>query len=127
MNGMKKIVLLGTILLIIAGLVVVALKGFNVSLFYKQHEEININVGKEINYSDLNSICKETFNNKKFEIRMMEIFNDSVNIRVDNTITDEEKTNLVNKINEKYGTELATSNLTVNKNFNIRIRDLIRP
>lgn len=127
MNGMKKILLLGTILLIIAGLVVVALKGFNVSLFYKQHEEININVGKEINYTDINSICKEVFNNKKFEIRMMEIFNDSVNIRVENTITDDEKASLVSKINEKYGTEIDPVALTVNKNFNIRIRDLIRP
>ena len=127
MNGMKKILLLGTILLIIAGLVVVALKGFNVSLFYKQHEEININVGKEINYTDINSICKEVFNNKKFEIRMMEIFNDSVNIRVENTITDDEKASLVSKINEKYGTEIDSVALTVNKNFNIRIRDLIRP
>lgn len=127
MNGMKKILLLGTILLIIAGLVVVALKGFNVSLFYKQHEEININVGKEISYTDINSICKEVFNNKKFEIRMMEIFNDSVNIRVENTITDDEKASLVSKINEKYGTEIDSVALTVNKNFNIRIRDLIRP
>ena len=127
MSGMKKIILLGTILLIISGLIVVALKGFNVALFYKQHEEININVGKEINYLDINSICKEVFNNKKFEVRMMEIFNDSVNIRVENTITDDEKANLVSKINEIYQTELDASKLSINKNSNIRIRDLIRP
>ena len=126
-DGVKKIVLLGMILLIVAGLVVVALKGFSVALFYKQHEEININVGKEINYSDMNDICKEIFNGKKYEIHMMELFNDSVNVRVENTITDEEKTNLVNKINEKYGTNIDTSSLSINKNANIRIRDLIRP
>ena len=89
--------------------------------------EININVGKEINYLDINSICKEVFNNKKFEVRMMEIFNDSVNIRVENTITDDEKANLVSKINEIYQTELDASKLSINKNSNIRIRDLIRP
>ena len=126
-DGINKIVLLGIILLIVAGLVVVALKGFSVSLFYKQHEEININVGKEITFEEMNNICKEVFENKKYEVRMMELFNDSVNIRVENTITDDEKTNLVNKINEKYETQIEASALTVNKNSNIRIRDIIRP
>ena len=32
-DGVKKIILLGMILLIVAGLVVVALKGFSVALF----------------------------------------------------------------------------------------------
>ena len=126
-DGVKKIILLGMILLIVAGLVVVALKGFSVALFYKQHEEININVGKEINYKDLKGICDEVFNGKKYEIRMIELFSDSINVRVENTITDEEKNNLINKINEKYETKLEASTLTVNKNANIRIRDLIRP
>ena len=47
LSGMKKIVLLGLILIIVAGAVVVALKGFNVSLIYEQHETIKLVIGKK--------------------------------------------------------------------------------
>lgn len=126
LSGSKKILLLGIILLIVAGVVVVLLKGFNVSLFYRQHEELNIVIGKEVNIKDINGICKEVFGNKSFIVRSVELFDDSISIRAE-SITNEEKSELVNKINEKYSTELVAEDLTVNENPNIRIRDLIRP
>ena len=126
LSGSKKILLLGIILLIVAGVVVVLLKGFNVSLFYRQHEELNIVIGKEVNIKDINGICKEVFGNKSFIVRSVELFDDSISIRAE-SITNEEKSELVNKINEKYSTELVAEDLTVNENPNIRIRYLIRP
>lgn len=65
LSGTKKILLLGLILIIIAGIVVVALKGVNVSLLYEQHESVNLVVGKEIDINDIKDICKEVFNNKE--------------------------------------------------------------
>ena len=126
LSGSKKIVLLGLILLIIAGIVVVALKGFNVDLMLEQHEEMNIVIGKEINVKEVKNICKEVFKNKQTIIRTVDLFNDSVNISVE-SITDEEKSELVNKFNEKYETELSVEGLTVYTVSNVRIRDLIRP
>ncbi len=125
-SGSKKIVLLGLILLIIAGIVVVALKGFNVDLMLEQHEAINIVIGKEINIKDVKEICKEVFKNKQTIIRTVDLFNDSFNIGVE-SITDEEKNELINKLNEKYGTELKIEELNVYTVSNVRIRDLIRP
>lgn len=125
-NGSKKIILLGLILLIIAGIVVVSLKGFNVSLILEQHEEVNVVLGKEINISDIKNICNEVFKDKKVVVRTVDLFNDSVNISLKN-ITDEEKNELVNKLNEKYETELTVESLTVASVSNVRIRDLIRP
>lgn len=125
-SGSKKIILLGLILLIIAGAVVVALKGFNVSLILEQHEAINIVIGKEVNIVDIKNICKEVFKDKKVIVRTVDLFNDSVNISLQ-TITDEEKSELVNKINEKYGTEINAEELTVSTISNVRIRDLVRP
>lgn len=125
-NGSKKIILLGLILLIIAGIVVVSLKGFNVSLMLEQHEEVNVVLGKEININDIKNICNEVFKDKKVVIRTVDLFNDSVNISLKN-ITDEEKNELVNKLNEKYGIELTVESLTVSSVSNVRIRDLIRP
>lgn len=126
LSGIKKILLLGLILLIIAGIVVVALKGFNVSLTCKQHESISLYIGKEINMNDVKTICKDVFGNKNFILRDVELFNDSFSISVE-TITNEEKEELINKINEKYGTNFSAENVKVNTNSNIRIRDLVKP
>lgn len=126
LNGIEKILLLGIILVIIAGVVVVALKGFNVSLLFEQHENIKLVIGKEININDVKDICKDVFKDKKAVVREMEMFNDAVNIDVE-TITDEEKQNLVNKINEKYGTDFTVETINIKTNANIRLRDIVRP
>lgn len=126
LSGSKKIILLGLILLIVAGITIIVLKGFNVSLMYQQHEAINVVVGKEINKNDINLICKEVFKNKTFVVRTIDFFNDSVNINVE-SITDDEKNELVSKLNEKYGTSLNIDSLNISTIANIRIRDIARP
>ncbi len=126
LSGFKKILLLGITLLIVAGIVVVALRGINVSLILQKHDAINLLVGKEVSITDIENICREVFGDKKVIIRKLELFNDSVNI-VAESITDEEKTNLINKINEKYQTEFTVENTEVQTISNIRVRDLIRP
>ena len=125
LNENKKIVILGLILLIVAGMIVVALKGFNVSLMLSKHESINFTIGKEFNIKDVESICKEVFNDKKFVIRKVELFDDAVNINA-LSITDDEKQNLVNKMNEKYETSYTADDINVSNISNIRIRDLIK-
>lgn len=126
LNGIEKILLLGIILVIIAGVVVVALKGFNVSLLFEQHENIKLVIGKEININDVKDICRDVFKDKKAIVRKMEVFNDAVNIDVE-SITDEEKQNLVSKVNEKYGTEFTVETINIKTNANIRLRDIVRP
>ena len=120
LSGTKKILLLGLILIIIAGIVVVALKGVNVSLLYEQHESVNLVVSKEININDIKD------NNKEVLVRKLELFDDAVNINVE-SMTDEEKQNLVAKVNEKYGTEFTVESINVNVNPKVRIRDIVRP
>lgn len=126
LDGSKKIILLGLILLIIAGIVVVALKGFKVDMLYQQHVSMDILVGKEINLEEFNQICKDVFGSKKYVVRYVETFGDSVNISVE-SITDEEKQNLIDKVNEKYGTSITVNSVDVLNNPNIRLRDLVRP
>lgn len=126
LDGYKKLLLLGIILLILAGIVVVALKGVKVSLKLQQHEAIVVKIGKQVELKDIEEICKDTFENKKYIVRSVEMFEDSADIIVE-SITDEEKEKLVNKINEKYETALTVQDLTVNSNSNIRIRDIVRP
>lgn len=126
LSGYKKILLLGVILVIIAGIFVVALKGVNVSLKLQQHESIIVKIGKSIELNDIKEICSNVFENKSCIVKSVEMFNDSADIVVE-SITDEEKQELVNKINEKYETELTLEDLTIKSNSNIRIRDIVTP
>lgn len=126
LSGTKKILLLGLILIIVAGIVVVALKGVNVSLLFEQHESVNLIIGKEVNIKDINDMCKEVFKDKKVIVRKVELFDDAVNINVE-SMTDEEKQSVIEKVNEKYGTEFSAETISVKSNPKVRIRDIVRP
>lgn len=125
LKGSKKIILLGIILLIVAGIVVVALKGFKVSLTLQKHESLNIVVGKEITLKDAKEICEDVFGNKRFVVKHLDRFEDAINVRVE-SITNEEKVDLVKKINEKYEVNIEAANVAVKFNSNIRIRDILK-
>ena len=125
LNENKKIVILGLILLVIAGIIVVALKGFNVNLMLSQHETIDFVIGKEFNINDIELICKEVFGEKKVVLRKVELFDDAINISVI-SITDDEKQNFIDKMNEKYETQYTVEDLTISTVPNVRIRDLIK-
>ena len=122
----KKILILGLILLIIAGIVVVLLKGFNVDLMLESHEEITYKLDTEYELKDIESICKEVFGSKKVIIKEVEFFKDAVAINV-SSATDEEKAKLVEKMNEKYGETKTVEDLSIDTIPNVRIRDWINP
>lgn len=122
----KKIVILGLILLIIAGLIVVSLKGFQVSLMFGKHESVELKVGKEIDIKIVQEICDQIFDNQKYVIKELEVFGDSFQLNI-KSITDDEKTNLINQVNEKFQTQKTVDDLKVHSVSNRRIRDVIKP
>ena len=124
LSGNKKIILLGMILLIIAGIVVVALKGVKVSLTLQQHEAINIYVGKNIEIKEIKDICKEVLGKKAFTLRRIDVFNDAVTLNIE-SITNEEKEAIISKISEKYGIEMNENNISDRTISNVRVRDMV--
>lgn len=126
LSGSKKIILLGIILLIIAGIVVVALKGVKVSLVLQQHEEINIYVGKPTELKEMKSVCKEVFGDKQFVLMDIDTFNDAYSINVE-SFTNEEKQALLTKVNEKFEVELTEEDISEKTLSNIRVRDMVKP
>ena len=123
---MKKISILGLCLLILAGIVVVLFRGFNVNFLLEQHEVVEFVIGKDFDLADVEAICKEVFGNKKVVLRKIEVFNDSVGINV-SSITNEEKENLINKLNEKFGTTKDVADVEVKTVAKVRIRDWVKP
>ena len=126
LKGNKKILLLGMVLLIVAGIIVVALKGFKVSLILQKHESISLIIGKEVVLDDIEKICKDAFGNKKFVVKTVDRFSDAINIRVE-SITNEEKDKIAKSLNEKYGTTFTGTGISVHSNSNVRMRDIIKP
>lgn len=126
LSGSKKIILLGIILLIVAGIVVVALKGVKVSLVLQQHEEINVYIGKPTDIKDMKNICKEVFGDKRFVVRDLDVFSDAYSINVESVIN-EEKDALISKINEKFGVEITLDDISEKTVSNIRVRDIVKP
>lgn len=122
---MKNKLFIGLAVVILIGIIVVAAFGFNVDYEYKHHSLIDINIGKEFNISDIKVITDEVFGKEKVEIQKAGTYSDKVVIKVSN-ISDEQKVNLNNKINEKYGIENKVEDMSVNKISSFRLRDVAK-
>lgn len=123
---MKKIIFIVLAIIIIVGIVLTATIGLNVDIIYKNHEQIKIYIGKEINIKDIEAIAKEVFTKQKIQVEMIESFNDSCAINIEN-VTDEQIELLKKKITEKYGIEDLTNSIERTSIPNLRLRDLIKP
>lgn len=119
-----KIILIA--LVIIAGVVMIAVKGFNFDLKYQDTQRVELYLKTEFNISDIRQITDEVFGNQKVMIQKVEVFEDSVSITT-TSISGEQKNNLITKINEKYGTELTAEDTTVEDIGHTRGRDIIKP
>ncbi len=122
---MNKKLLILSLIIILAGIVVVCLKGFDVDLTYKQHNEIIFRFDSEVNLEDVESICKDVFGNKKVVVKPVELFNDGISINA-SSITEEEKNSLVEKLNEKYNAEKKAEDTEILTIPKVRIRDWFR-
>lgn len=120
METKKKILIVVMAIIIIAGCIVVGVKGFNVSLYLRDHDTLEYIFDQKFEKKDVKSICKEVFGNKKFEVRTREVFDDSVYIIAD-SISDEEEQALLEKLvalyQEKADDEVDTSNEQVVANM----------
>ena len=59
-------------------------------------------------------------------IQAIEVYKDAVSITT-TEISDEQKSNLITKLNEKYGTDISTDDITIEANAHIRGRDIVKP
>lgn len=121
-----KILALFIAIIIIAGIVVTLTMGLNYELRYQETKKIQLYLEKDFEISDIQQITNEVMPNQEVVIQKVEVFEDTVSILAKD-ITDEQKTNLVNKVNEKYGLELSADNTQVTTIPNARGRDIIKP
>lgn len=121
-----NVICLVLVVVIIAGIVVIATAGFNVELSMQKNNRVELYLEKDFEISDIKNIANEVFQNKPTVIQKVEVFGDTVSITT-NEITDEQKQQLVEKVNEKYSLELTADSIEIEKIPNERLRDLINP
>ena len=126
MKVMKRVVSILLICLLIAGIIVIAVKGFNVGLKYSENTQIAINIGKTFEINDIKQITSEVFKGQRVIIQRVELYEDMVQITVKEA-SEGQINELNTKINEKYELENSIDDVEVVQNANIRLRTLIKP
>ena len=121
----KKIIAIAIIaLIIIAGIVVVNIWGFNKELRFEQSQMIDIHVEQEVDKEKVKAIANEVLGMHNM-VQTIEIYQDMVTIRARN-ISQEQKDSIVNKIKDIYEFEQTADKTDINSVPATRIRDLYK-
>lgn len=122
----NKIITIIISLIIILGIIITLTAGFNVNMKTKEHKAVELNIGKEFKIEDLKEITNAVFNGPTVEIEKVEIYGEQVLISTYD-ITEEQKNELVSKINEKFETEIKAEDVTINTVPKANLKDYLTP
>ena len=123
----EKILYIALAIVFIVALIITAVLGLRVDLNYAEANTITFTVGKTINVDKIKEIAENVFDSKNILVQQVELFGDSAIIKTKEEVTDENIADLCTKINEKYETELTTSDFAVSHISNTRLRNVIEP
>lgn len=119
----KKITIAATILIIIIGVVVALTAGFKIELKYRKTQEIAVEIEKSIEIEDIKQIAKDVFGNEVI-VQRLEKETGKVSI-IAEEITEDQRKEIVDKINEKYEVELEADSLEIKNIPPIHIKDML--
>ena len=121
-----KIISLIVYSLVIIGIIVTITVGLNFELKYQEAKKIQLYIGKSFEIKDIKQIAKDALENKEVEIQKVEVYEDTVSILAKD-ITNEQKTTIVNKVNEKYTLDISADQIEIVSIPHTRGRDIIKP
>lgn len=122
----QKIIFVILAVVILAGIVVTCTIGFNFDLRFQDTKKVELYLKNNFEISDIKEIAKETIPDQAVIIQKVEVYEDSVSI-IAKEITEEQKQNLINKINEKYQTEISAEDTEIVSIPHTRGRELLKP
>ena len=126
MSKKSKIISIILVIIFIIAIVLTGIRGLNVDLNYSEGISILFNLDQQFNTKDIEKLAREIWPDGQIIVQKVEVYDETALIKV-SSINDEQLTNLVSKINEKYGLELEQSDFTVQYNSNVQIRDIVKP
>lgn len=121
----KKYIIIAIIaLIILAGIVVVSVRGFNKELRFAQSQRIDIYTEQQVDKSKVKDIANEVLGTENM-LQTVEIYEDMITIRA-RSISEEQKNNIVNKIKESYEFKQTSETTDINTVPATRIRDMYK-
>ena len=112
-------------LVILIGIVLVGIWGYNKELKFEKSQSIDIYVEQKVDESKIKNIVHEALGNANYTVQTVEIYKDMVTIRSEQ-ITEEQKNNIVNKIKENYEFKQTAEETTINTVPATRIIDMYK-
>ena len=143
----NKLILFVLALILLAGIIMVCLKGFRVNLDLRAHNTLKFVFDEKFKMSDVTKICDEVFKDKEYEVRTVEVFSDAVYI-ISPTISENEEKALLEKLDNLYKKEDKNAEENIDENADeqsifdkleegskyklysdskVRIRDIVKP
>lgn len=113
-----------TALIIVVGIIVTIVIGFNKELKYSESQRIDVYVEQEFDISKIKSITNEVLGTNNIA-ETVEMYEDMVTIRA-KSITEEQKNEIVNKIKENYEFKQKTEDTTIEKIPSTKIVDMYK-
>ena len=126
MSKKRKILCVILAVIFIAAIVSTSIRGLKVNISYAEGTTIVFDIGKQFENEDVKKIAKEIWSDSAILVQKVEVYDESVAVKVPG-FTEEQLTNFINKINEKYELELTNTDLTILYNSNEKLRDIVRP
>lgn len=124
-RNIKIIVIAIEALVILAGIVIINIMGFNKELRFSQSERIDVYIENEADKAKVKSIVNEVLGNQNNMVQTVEIYQDMVTIRA-KEITDDQKNDIVNKLKENYEFEQTAEDTTIKTVPATRIVDMYK-
>ena len=121
-----KILVILIAAILIVGSVMLFTKGLAFELKYQDNQKIEMSLGKEFDEKDIREITSEVLGNQPVIIQPIELYKDAVSITT-TQITDEQKNDIVTKVNEKYEANISVDNVKIEEISHVRGRDIIKP
>ena len=121
----KKIIAIAFVaLVILAGIVVINIMGFNKELKFEQSQSFDIYTEQKVDNHKLQETIDEFLGTNNM-VQTIEVYEDMFTIRA-KSITDEQKNNIINKVKESYEFEQKAEETTIETIPSTRIRDMYK-
>ena len=111
-RNIKIIVIAIEALVILAGIVIINIMGFNKELRFSQSERIDVYIENEADKAKVKSIVNEVLGNQNNMVQTVEIYQDMVTIRA-KEITEDQKNDIVSKLKENYEFKQTAEETTI--------------
>lgn len=122
----KKILIIAILIIIVAGIIFLAVKGFNKGIIYDSATRIECYIPSGYEKADIENITNETFSNKNVTVQDIEKLNQIVSIKIKD-YSEEELENFKTKISEKYEIDKDKLEIYEIKIPTTRISTIVKP